>query len=414
VVDGTLGSQFTIPVLGTSFSNGIDLLKSKEIWRAEAAEKAAEPTLIIQTHLLTEEVTTYNVIADSGIGDASNTVLFGSHLDSVEAGPGINDNGSGSATNLQVLLEFAKLFRQEEDDRSDDSYSSGHWLSMVPAWLKATPFFSDGVRGALPQVRNRVKFVWWGAEEHGLVGSKHFVREMQAELQAEQHNREHPGEDYESTNGGTRLGDIAAALNFDMIGSPNGIYGIYNISDQYIERIAKRHRNVTSAKSSSSSPPGPPPVGVDYVRMKNGNTYLRDRFAEWFEVNGVPFEFVRVSGRSDYGPFCSAGVPAGGVDAGADGTKTMAQRTMFGGLANALHDPCYHQACDTVENIDGERLATLSTASAAVLQLLATTPDLRAAMMLKNEAEDEKLQVVDEIAGEVSEEEEEAESLLGG
>merc|ERR1719247_140515 len=118
---------------------------------------------------------------------------------------------------------------------------------MVPAWLKATPFFSSGVREALPRVRNRVKFVWWGAEEHGLVGSKHFVREMQAELQAEQHNR-----DYESTNGGTRLGEIAAALNFDMIGSPNGIYGIYNISDQYIERIAKRHRNVTSAKSSSS------------------------------------------------------------------------------------------------------------------------------------------------------------------
>ena len=76
--------------------------------------------------------TEYNVIADSKKGDPDRTIVVGAHLDSVEAGPGINDNGSGSST----LLEIA--------ERS---------------------------RGSGTTPRNRLRFAFWGAEEAGLVGS---------------------------------------------------------------------------------------------------------------------------------------------------------------------------------------------------------------------------------------------------
>lgn len=55
-----------------------------------------------------ETVYTYNVIADTQVGRADRVVVIGSHLDSVPEGPGINDNGSGSATNLELATEFYK------------------------------------------------------------------------------------------------------------------------------------------------------------------------------------------------------------------------------------------------------------------------------------------------------------------
>ena len=51
-------------------------------------------------------------------------------------GPGINDNGSGSATALEVALQMAELGTE---------------------------------------TRNRVRFTFWGAEEDGLIGSQHYV-----------------------------------------------------------------------------------------------------------------------------------------------------------------------------------------------------------------------------------------------
>ena len=61
--------------------------------------------------------------------------MVGSHLDSVPEGPGINDNGTGSAFNLELALQMAK---------------------------RNPPL-------------NKVRFAWWGAEEEGLLGSTHYV-----------------------------------------------------------------------------------------------------------------------------------------------------------------------------------------------------------------------------------------------
>ena len=108
------------------------------------------------------------MIADSRKGKKGRTIVSGAHLDSVEEGPGINDNGSGTSAQLETAEQVAPL--------------------------KGGP-------------RNRVRFAFWGAEEAGLVGSTAYVAE-----QAE--------------NGG--LSEIEANLNFDMVGSPNFVRFVYD------------------------------------------------------------------------------------------------------------------------------------------------------------------------------------------
>jgi Zn-dependent M28 family amino/carboxypeptidase len=154
---GTLGDVAAgkIPTGGITQAEGDALV----------ADLAAGPvTLSFEIRQLQEKRTTHNVIAETRGGNAANTVMFGSHLDSVAEGPGINDNGSGSAGLLEVARELA-----DEEKR--------------PA--------------------NKVRFAWWGAEENGLLGSEAYVASL------------------------SELGkkEIKLYLNFDMIASPN--YGIF-------------------------------------------------------------------------------------------------------------------------------------------------------------------------------------------
>ncbi|MFF0264481.1 M28 family metallopeptidase [Kribbella sp. NPDC004536] len=111
--------------------------------------------------------TSYNVIAEWPHGDANHVVMAGSHLDSVSAGPGINDNGSGSAGVLETALAYA---------------ASGQ-----------TP-------------KNRLRFGFWGSEELGLLGSKYYVNNLPA----------------------AERDKIELYLNFDMIASPNPGYFVYD------------------------------------------------------------------------------------------------------------------------------------------------------------------------------------------
>ena len=71
-----------------------------------------------------------------------------------------------------------------------------------------------------------------------------------------------------------------------------------------------------------------------------------------------------VSGRSDYQAFIAAGIPAGGLFTGAEVEKTAEQAPIWGGEAGKAYDPCYHQACDTIENIDPYALEVNSDAIA--------------------------------------------------
>ncbi|MCG0284582.1 M20/M25/M40 family metallo-hydrolase [Streptomyces sp. PSAA01] len=123
-----------------------------------ALDKAGFRTAL---HRFTYNGTTdYNLIADWPGGDPEHIVFAGAHLDSVAAGPGINDNGSGSAALLTTALEVSK------------------------AHLKP---------------HRHLRFAWWGAEEAGTVGSSAYVRDLSA---AERHR-------------------IDVYLNVDMAGTKN-------------------------------------------------------------------------------------------------------------------------------------------------------------------------------------------------
>ncbi len=160
---GTLGEdvELNIPVLATTYEKGVELAHPK-----------VKALLSATTEVKTSG--TYNILAETLSGDPNNIVMIGAHLDSVEAGPGINDNGSGSAGILEVAtkLKDAKL-------------------------------------------NNKIRFAWWGAEELGLVGSTKYVQYL-------------PEEEKEK---------IALYLNFDMIASPNYKLGVYDGDGSHFESV---------------------------------------------------------------------------------------------------------------------------------------------------------------------------------
>ncbi|WP_131740507.1 M28 family peptidase [Actinomadura roseirufa] len=140
------------------FKASIDYVKGK-------LDAAGYKTQIVT--FSSQGATGYNLIADWPGGDVNNTLMIGSHLDSVTAGPGINDNGSGSAGDLEIALAVAR-----------EKY----------------------------QPKRHLRFGWWGAEELGLVGSTAYVNGLSS----------------------TERSKIKGYLNFDMIGSPNPGYFAYD------------------------------------------------------------------------------------------------------------------------------------------------------------------------------------------
>lgn len=146
---------------------------------------------------------------------------------------------------------------------------------------------------------NKVRFAWWSAEELGLLGSEHYVDTLTPADRA----------------------DIGLYLNFDMVGSPNFMRGIYDGHNSDLEGAG----------------PGP-----------EGSAQIEKVFEQHFASKGLPFNGTDFSGRSDYGPFIAVGIPAGGLFTGAEGVETAAQAAAYGGVAGAAYDPCYHQACDSM------------------------------------------------------------------
>lgn len=161
VVNGTLGfpNSVTIPAAGISDTSGADLI-------ADTAGGTVPVTVFLNIQVRTEDTTTFNVLAEvRGTQNPEKVVMAGAHLDSVLAGPGINDNGSGSSVILEIAEQMAK----------------------TKPW-------------------NTVRFALWGGEESGLLGSTHYVNTLPA-VEREK---------------------IALYLNFDMVGSPNFVRFVYD------------------------------------------------------------------------------------------------------------------------------------------------------------------------------------------
>jgi Zn-dependent M28 family amino/carboxypeptidase len=158
LIVGTLNpppGPISLPVVGASFADGVAL---------------SQPGSTARVRVLPSETRTdYNVLAEKvGVVNPDNVVMSGAHLDSVAAGPGINDNGSGSAALLETALQMAKV-----------------------------------------KPVNTVRYAWWGAEEAGLLGSRAYV----AELSEAERDR------------------IALYLNYDMVGSPNYVLMTYDANE---------------------------------------------------------------------------------------------------------------------------------------------------------------------------------------
>ncbi|MFI7496138.1 M20/M25/M40 family metallo-hydrolase [Kocuria sp. M4R2S49] len=175
---------------------------------------------------------------------------------------------------------------------------------------------------AKTKTENNVRFAWWGAEELGLLGAEHYVQDLAAN---------DPG----------ALEDIALYLNFDMIGSPN--YG----------------RFVYDGNASTFDPGD--------TNVPEGSGAIEAAFHEYFASVGLASGDTEFSGRSDYGPFIEAGVPAGGLFTGAEGVKTEEQAALFGGQAGVAYDSCYHSACDDITNVNLQGMEEMSDAAAAVV-----------------------------------------------
>jgi Zn-dependent M28 family amino/carboxypeptidase len=267
-VNGSLESKAAgrIPTGGISQTDGDALV----------GRPGTPVTLVLATR--TETRQTRNVIAQTTTGRTDEVIMAGAHLDSVHEGPGINDNGSGSAAQLETALRL----------------------------------------GSAPPVRNAVRFAWWGAEEYGLLGSEDYVKKLSPDAKR----------------------DIALVLNDDMLGSPNPAYLAYDGDNS--DRVGE--------------PAGPP--GSDAIER----TALAALATQGVQGRGTDFD-----GRSDYGPFVEAGIPAGGFFTGAEGDMTPEQAQLWGGQAGKPYDPCYHQACDTIADVDRTALERMMRAFATTV-----------------------------------------------
>jgi len=107
-VAGTLSQPqtHTAPVIGTTFAIGEDLANG--VLNGDTGSVAR-----VRVDRLNETRTTRNVIAERA-GTDPGKVVVGAHLDSVTRGPGINDNGTGSAT----ILELARVMAQRASSRA--------------------------------------------------------------------------------------------------------------------------------------------------------------------------------------------------------------------------------------------------------------------------------------------------------
>jgi Zn-dependent M28 family amino/carboxypeptidase len=243
----------TIPAVISSYSLGNDLL--------QAYKAGNNPRVDFKVYGTFTDRFLPQVLAETKEGDKNNVVVVGAHLDSVPFGPGINDDGSGTAALLSMAQEVAR----------------GHY-----------------------NLRQKIRFAWWGAEENGLIGSTYYAHNLSD----------------------AEVAKIDVMLDYDMLASPNYVRFVYDGD---------------GSEPGNEAFSGPP-----------GSGKVESVFDDWFKAQGMQSDRVPFDGRSDYVGFTDRGIPAGGVFAGAEVPKTEEQEAIYGGAAGSAFDPCYHEICDNI------------------------------------------------------------------
>jgi Zn-dependent M28 family amino/carboxypeptidase len=249
---------YTIPAVLSSFAVGEELYN--------AFKAGQNPTVNLTTNGVDVEKLYPNVVAETPGGDADHIVMLGAHLDSVPAGPGINDDGSGTSFQLALAEALAK---------------------------PGTP------------PRNKIRFLWFGGEEDGLVGSQYYAAHLSD----------------------AEVARTDMMLDTDMIASPNFARLVYD----------------GDGSTFGSELAGPAGSGT-----------VEQVLTDYWTQHGMVSEPIPFDGRSDYVGFVNRGIPAGGVFAGAEAPKTAAQVAKYGGVQGEQLDPCYHEACDTYSTVTGQ------------------------------------------------------------
>ena len=259
--------EYPIPAVLSSTAVG------KELYDAFKANQ--NPTINLATNGVDEEHLYPNVVAETSGGDPNHLVLAGAHLDSVPAGPGINDDGSGTAFQLELAEQLAKA-------------------------------------GTPP--RNKIRFLWFGGEEDGLVGSQYYAAHLSD----------------------ADVAKVDMMLDTDMIASPNFARLVYD------------------GDGSSFGAENSGPAGSGTVEKAS---------VDYWAKHGMVSEPIPFDGRSDYVGFINRGIPAGGVFAGAEAPKTAQQVARYGGVQGEQLDPCYHEPCDTYSTVTGQPPASTMNTS---------------------------------------------------
>ena len=144
-----------------------------------------------------------------------------------------------------------------------------------------------------------VRIGFWGGEEFGDLGSRAYVETMPD--------------------------GVEAYLNLDMAGSPHGAALVYD---------------------EAAAPPG--------------SEHITELYEAALAERGVTSERVDIGGSSDHFAFMQAGIPSGGLFAGAAETGSAAQPSASSG---EVADACYHLACDDIDNVDIGRVALFAEAT---------------------------------------------------
>lgn len=271
---GRLSTQAAIPVLGVTTEVGRKL--------AEVAQDPSRNRVRLKLDVETGTRSTRNVLADRG-ETSGRFIVTGAHLDSVSEGPGMNDNASGTAAVLETALRLAKE----------------------------------------PAIGTPIRFAFWGAEERGLIGSRHHLDAL-----SEEERRR-----------------IRFYINLDMVGSPN--FGRF-------VQLSQTERTADTA--------GLIQAFTDHFESKNLAVEERSRNQRGF--------------GSDDAAFAAKNIPTLGLFTGAGNAKSDEHAARFGGQAGQPYDPCYHKACDNAGNVDRVVLEQMTDALTRVLREVGQPPVL--------------------------------------
>jgi hypothetical protein len=234
----------TIPVAFTSYAIGADLYKQ--------FTDGLNPVVNISIDAIVQpDALDWNVIAESKGGDKNHVLVVDAHLDAIY-GAGMLDNASGSATILDIAEKMKNV----------------------------NPL-------------NKLRFIWFGGEELGLLGSKYYVDSLSS----------------------TQLSHIGYDLDADVTATPNYIIGVLDPAapDFFSRTVPATFPN----------------------RVYKSSTVSRDQLTAYFDSVGLNHELLSPNGTDAFS-FNEVGIPASGVLTGQDCCKSQAEVDLFGGTTGKL------------------------------------------------------------------------------